>query len=234
MKTFLLLPLLAMLAFPDRIVQTPAPNESQVTVLSFKWSKTRQATDPSEPEKPMPARAVTQADKNFDRNVRVNDPAGTRDPNADTLDARGAALEKSVQSANNATGKPFDRFAYLVKIHNASKQVVEIVFWEYQFVDPANPANVTRRQFLCGVNIKPDKDKELQAFSLSGPANSVSAGSLANASGSPFQENVLINRVEFADGKSWTRKDWNAGEIKAAYQRAMATSWSPNEMCRGL
>jgi hypothetical protein len=37
------------------------------------------------------------------------------------------------------------------------------VFWEYQFTDPANPGNVTRRQFLCGVNLKPDKEKELQA-----------------------------------------------------------------------
>jgi hypothetical protein len=44
----------------------------------------------------------------------------------------------------------------------------------------------------------------------------------------------VINRVEFADGKSWTRKDWNAGEIKAGYQRAMATPWSSNEVCRGL
>jgi len=44
----------------------------------------------------------------------------------------------------------------------------------------------------------------------------------------------LSFRVEFADGKSWMRKDWNAGEIKTAYQRAMATPWAPNEMCRAL
>ncbi|MGQ0760935.1 MAG: hypothetical protein ACT4OT_02780 [Acidobacteriota bacterium] len=49
-----------------------------------------------------------------------------------------------------------------------------------------------------------------------------------------LQEKVIINRVEFADGKSWMRKDWNANEIKAAYQRAMATPWSPTEMCRAL
>jgi len=68
---------------------------------------------------------------------------------------------------------------------------------------------------------------------LSGPAAAVNAASLATAA-SPFQEKVVINRVEFADGKSWMRKDWNAGEIKTAYQRAMATPWSPNEMCRAL
>ena len=176
---------------------------------------------------------MTQADKNYDRNLRINDPAGTRDPNADTLDARGAALEKSVRDSEKSQPKPVDSFTYLAKIHNTSKQVVEIVFWEYQFVDPANPGNVTRRQFLCGVNLKPDKDKEILGASLSGPTDAVSAASLAT-SGSPFQEKVVINRVEFADGKSWTRKDWNAGEIKTAYQRAMATPWAPNEMCRAL
>ena len=108
-----------------------------------------------------------------------------------------------------------------------------MIFWEYQFVDKANPTIVTRRQFLCGVNIKPDKDKELQASSLSGPTDAVNAASLGTTS-NPLQEKIIINRVEFADGKSWMRKDWNAGEIKTSYQKAMATPWSPNEMCRAL
>ena len=126
--------------------------------------------------------------------------------------------------------KTVDGFAYQVKLHNTGKQTVEVVFWEYQFIDATNPGNVTRRQFLCGVKIKPDKDKELQAFEMSGPGDTVSAASPTTS----LQEKVVINRVEFADGKSWMRKDWNANEIKAAYQRAMATPWSPNEMCRAL
>ncbi len=230
----LLLPLLTILAFPDRVMQTPTPDGSQIEVLSFKWSRSRQTFAPPADDRPMPARALTQADKNLERNARINDPAGKRDPNADTLDARAAALEKSVRDAQQAESKTVDAFAYQAKIHNAGKQAIEIVFWEYQFIEAANPGNVTRRQFLCGINLKPDKDKELQASSLAGPPNTISAGSLANKSDSPFQERVIINRVEFADGKSWMRKDWNAGEIKAAYQRAMATPWSPNEMCRAL
>lgn len=63
-----------------------------------------------------------------------------------------------------------------------------------------------------------------------GPGETVSAAGPATS----LQEKVVINRVEFADGKSWMRKDWNANEVKAAYQRAMATPWSPNEMCRAL
>lgn len=233
MKTFLLLPLLAMLAFPDHIAQTPPADGSQITVISFKWSRTRQTMDNAAGENPLPAAAVTQADKNFDKNSRINDPAGVRDPKADTVDTRGAELEKNARAAQKAGTKTVDAFAYQAKIRNVSKQAVEIVFWEYQFADQANPTNVSRRQFICGVNIKPDKEKELQAFSLSGPTDSISATS-TESSASPFQEKVIINRVEFSDGKSWTRKDWNANEIKTAYQRAMATPWSKDEMCRSL
>lgn len=233
MKTFLLVPLFAMLSLPVQDPPTPPVDGSQVAVVGFKWSKSHQTSQTPSDDKPLPARAVTQDDKNLERNTRINDPAGKRDPNADTLDARGVALEKSVRDAQGA-GKTVDAFAYQAKIHNFSKQVIEIVFWEYQFIDAASPGNATRRQFICGINLKPDKEKDLQASSAAGPPNTVSAATLANKSDTLFQEKVIINRVEFADGKSWMRKDWNAGEIKAAYQRAMATPWSPNEMCRAL
>ncbi len=143
-------------------------------------------------------------------------------------------MEKIVVESRTPKGKDVDAFEYLVKVQNSSKKAVEILFWEYQFTDPANPANVTRRQFLCGVNIKPNKEKELQAFSLGGPSDVISVGNLANASGNAFQEKAVINRVEYEDGSIWQRKDWNAAEIKLTYQRAVATPWNPGEMCRGL
>ncbi len=143
-------------------------------------------------------------------------------------------MEKIVQESRTPKTKSVDNFEYLVKVHNESKKVIEILFWEYQFIDRSNPANVTRRQFLCGVNIKPDKEKELQTFSLSGPSDVISVGKLANASDNVFQEMVVINRVEYNDGSTWQRKDWNPNEIKATYQRAVATPWNPGEVCRGL
>ena len=236
MKTLLLWPLLLMFVLP---VQNPtAPQEvSSVAVLAFKWSRTRQKVTPPDPAANAPAapvRAVITANKNLERNARINDPAGKRDPNEDTLDGRSAALEKAVQESRTPKAEPIDGFEYRARVQNGSKKVVEVLFWEYQFVDPSNPANVTRRQFLCVVNIKPDKQKELQAFGVSGPGEVISAGSLANQAGNVFQEKVLINRVEYADESIWQRKDWNAAEIKLTYQRAMATPWNAGEMCRGL
>jgi hypothetical protein len=138
-----------------------------------------------------------------------------------------------VQESRAPKPKPVDGFAYRAKVQNTSTKAVEIVFWEYQFKETANPTSVVRRQFLCGVNIKPDKEKELQAFSLSGPSDVISVSSLANKSGNVFEEKVVINRIEYADGSIWQRKDWNFAEVKLTFARAVATPWG-SEMCRNL
>ncbi|MBD0327368.1 MAG: hypothetical protein ICV68_13105, partial [Pyrinomonadaceae bacterium] len=157
-----------------------------------------------------------------------------REPSADTIDGRSAALDKSVQEARAPKPKPVDGYAYRAKIRNTSTKVVEVVFWEYTFKEIANPATVVRRQFLCGVNIKPDKEKELQAFSLLGPSDVISVGSLSNKTGDNlFEETVVINRVEYADGSIWQRRDWNFAEVKLGIARAIGTPWG-TEMCRGL
>ena len=231
MKTLLLLPLLLVLLTSGQ--NPPASNDaSQVVVLSYKWSKTRQTIESDSSAPAAPAAAMTAADKNFERNRRANAPVGEKDPREDTIDGRSAALERSVQKSRTDP-KPIDGYAYRTKIQNASNKVIEVVFWEYQFKESANPSALSRRQFLCGVNIKPAKEKELVAFSASRPSDVISVDGLANKSGNLFQENVVINRVEYADGSIWQRKDWNFAEIRLSYKRAISTPWGA-EMCRGL
>jgi hypothetical protein len=230
MKTLLLLPLLLMLVPPG---QQPATGQesSPVTVLAFKWSKSRQTIEKAD-SGIIPAPAMIAANKNHERQRRGNAPAGERDPNLDTIDGRSAALERSVQESRSPKSV-VDGFAYRAKVQNASQKVIEVLFWEYQFIDSANPTIVARRQFLCGVNLKAGKEKELKAFSVSGPSDVVSVGSLANKSGSPFQERVVINGIEYADGTIWQRQDWNFGEVRLSVSHALQGPWAP-DMCKGL
>ena len=240
MKTILLLTILLMVIPQGRGPQQGSPagvvvpaisNEGQpVAVLSFKWFKDRQSIAPTDTSS-APAAAMIPQNKNFERNRRANTSPGERDPNLDTIDGRSAAMEKSVQESR--TPKPADGFAYRAKVHNASTKPIDIIFWEYQFKESATATPLLRRQFLCGVAIKPEKDRELQAFSLSGPQDVISVDILAKKPGSPGTEQVVINRVEFADGSIWQRKDWSFGEVRLSYARAVATPWG-TEMCRGL
>jgi len=228
MKTLSLVLLLLTLLIPFQ-VSTPSP----LTVSSFKWSRARRTVETSEADGTPPARAMIPQNRNFARNARVNDPQGARDPNADTLDGRSAAMEKSVAESRAPKTAPMDGFAYRIKVQNTEKRIVEIVFWEYQFHDPANPDLVARRQFLCGVNIPAGKGKELEGFSLSGPSDVVDVKTLADNSAKPFQENVLINRVEYSDGAVWQRKGWSLAEVKASYDRVLREPWLPG-MCKSL
>jgi hypothetical protein len=227
MRTLLLIPLLLIIS---PAIQNPS-NDSAVNVLSFKYFKSRQVPEQLDSGSGAPAAAMIPANKNFERNRRANTSPGERDPNLDTIDGRSAALDRSVQESRAA--KPVDGFAYRVKVQNASPAVVEILFWEYLFIDATDPTIVSRRQFLCGVNIKPGKEKDVQAFSLAGPGDVVSAGTLAKKADGLFKENAVINRVEYSDGKIWQRKGWNLTDVKLGYERALRTPWG-SEMCRGL
>ncbi|HEV8427059.1 MAG TPA: hypothetical protein VGQ41_04050 [Pyrinomonadaceae bacterium] len=229
MKTLLLLSL-----FPGLLilVQTPVntSSDSPLTVNNFKWSRARRTIEGPEAEGNAPARAMIPQNRNFARNARINDPQGVRDPNADTLDGRSAAMEKSIAESRSPKAKPMEGYAYRIKVQNASTKVVEIVFWEYQFQDPANPDLLARRQFLCGVNIPARKGKDLEGFSLSGPSDVVNVKTLDSGG---FKENVLINRVEYSDGTIWQRKAWNLAEVKGSYDRVLREPWLPG-MCKAL
>jgi hypothetical protein len=228
MKTTLLLLVLLMLV-PQSQGPAVTHDGNPVTVLSFKWTKDRQQLAQSD-EAMTPAAAMIPQNKNFEKNRRANTSPGERDPNLDTIDGRSAALEKAVQESRAA--KPVDGFAYRAKIHNASPKLIEVIFWEYQFSD-SDGTNLTRRQFLCGVSIKPEKDRELQAFILNGPHDVISVATLAKKTANAAAEKVVINRVEYADGSIWQRQNWNFGEIRSSYARAMATPWVQG-MCKGL
>lgn len=225
----LLLLILAVLFLPSPQSQ----QGSSLIVVTYKWTRTRQVMEKTDTPNTAPAAAMIPQNKNFQRNVRVNEPVGTRDPNLDTTDGRSATMEKNVQESRIPQAKPVDAFAYKIKVKNPTTQAADIVFWEYQFIERANPQSITRRQFLCAANITPGKEKEIQAFSLSGPSDVVSVNTLASNAAQPFDEKVLINRVEFTDGSIWQRPDWNFDEIRMSYRRAIATPWA-KEMCRGL
>ena len=229
MKTLVLLPVLLFIVVPFQ--KPESTGDSQVAVLGQKWGKERLSVEQAE-SAVTPAAARIPENRIWERSKRVNAQPGERDPNQDTIDARSAALERSVQQARMPG--PIDGYAYRIKLKNLSAKIIDVLFWEYQFREGVGSEYLSRRQFLCGVSIKPDKEKELKGFSLSGPSDVVSVGSLATKdSQKAFRETIVINRVEFADGTIWQRKDWKFEEIRFTYARALKSPWAP-DMCKGL
>lgn len=235
MKVFLFMSILMLLIPQNQYGQeTGKFEDSSVEVLSSKWSKFRQKMEKQDNSAPVPPQpAVTRTNKNFERNRRINDPVGAPDPNSETVDGRSAALEKTVQESRSPKSNSVDGYLYQSKIRNAGTNTIEVLFWEYQFKERANPTNILSRQFLCGVKVKPKKEKDLTIFSTASPGDLVNADSLDAKAESPFEERILINRVEYADGTIWQRKDWSYTKMKPFITRALETPWEP-ETCRSL
>jgi hypothetical protein len=234
MRSLLLLPLFfTAIAVAQNQPLLVSQESADLKILSYRWSKTRRMTGKvnfNDPPPPAPS-LTTSAARHAQKADRLNDNGGPRDPPLESMDGRSAILEKIVRESRSQPQKTLEGYSYTLKLKNESARQIEVVFWEYQFID-GDTSNLTRRQFLCGLNLKPGKEKELVAFSLSGPSKVVSAESLAGMNAKPPLERVLVNRLEYSDGTIWQRKDWSFAEIRLGYKNAMATPWT--EMCRGL
>jgi hypothetical protein len=205
--------------------------ENPTVIVSFKWTPVRRIPKREEVPNMAPPPEMTAGHKNGARIARINNPQ-IPDPNEQTIDGRSAAIEKIVQESRVANPKPIDGFLYETRLRNVGTKQIDIVFWEYQFIDESNTV-VTRHQFLCGVKVKPAKEKDLSVFSLLRPRDVVNAAGAGDKTLTAVHERVLLNRVEYADGSIWQRRDWNFSEIKMSYKRAIETPWE-GEMCRGL
>lgn len=207
--------------------------ESSVLVTAFKWFRSKQTVEKLDHAGSSTAATMLKPERNFERNTRINEPRGARDPRADTTDGRAEALEAIVQESRTPSSKPVEGFAYRAKIKNNGTKTIEVIFWEYKSIDKSDSSKISRRQFLCSVKVKPGKGTELKAFSLLSPSDAISVEALGKADADAFVEKALINRVEYADGSIWQRKDWNFSEIREGYERAVGVIWG-SEMCRGI
>lgn len=205
--------------------------DNSVTIVSCKWSQVRRIPKKEEVPNMAPPPEMTAGNKNGARIARINNPQ-IPDPNEQTIDGRSAAIEKIVQESRIANPKPIDGFLYETRVRNGATKQIEIIFWEYQFIDQMNTV-VARHQFLCGVKIKANKEKDLSVFSLLRPSDVVNATTAGDRSPAAYHERVLINRIEYSDGSISQRRAWNFAEIKLSYKRAIETPWE-GEMCRGL
>src|SRR5215213_2362984 len=122
MKVLLLLSLLLSLLIPFQSQTATTEAGLPMEVTSYKWSRARRTPLVPEPEGNTPVRAVIPQNKIFARNARVNDPAGARDPNSDTLDGRSAALDKAIAESRAPQAQPVDGFAYRIKVKNVTKK----------------------------------------------------------------------------------------------------------------
>ena len=224
---------MAILIFGSFCFTQEQTDESILSVLDSKWERVRVAGQKIDNNAVAPVRGLSPSDKYYQRASRENQPKGVPDPSEQTTDGRAAALERSVQEARMAKSDDVNGFRYSASFRNNSDRKIEVLFWEYRFKEFANPSNVIRRQFLCAVKAKPGEKFDLSATSTLGPSEMISADSLKDPSAKLFDEKILLNRVEFADGAILQRRDWKMAEVKASVEKVIAAPWG-KDVCKML
>lgn len=227
MKLLLFVSILVLIDSTICVAQDPLP------VLNSNWERVTRKANEVDAATVSPTRAILPEDKYFQRKAREQRTDGPLDPNTESMDARSAKMDRVIQETRTPKAEDVTGYVYTTQLRNDIGKKVKIIFWEYRFTEIANPSNVVRRQFLCGVDLKKGDKIDLSVFSTLGPSNSINTESLAKSPGKLFNEQVQINRIELADDSVLQRNDWKYAEVRAAVERVTSTPWG-KEMCRVL
>lgn len=173
------------------------PEEADLTVVKFSWSKYRQNSDLIHgADDPGPSMNEPVSLKQPERK---NEPAEVK--NRRDIQERRAELANAERNANNSTPRRQDYYAMRLEIKNVGQNTTKSIVWEYQ---PAvQTADVEARQYICKVKAKPNENKVFELMSPAAPVKVVSADRKAQ------EGKVVINRIEYADGTVWKRKGWS-------------------------
>lgn len=182
---------------PAFVNKVAAQDKAQIEVIKFNWNK----YDPPKAEE------TTEEEENpsiFKRLNRTN-------PNEEkSVEQRSEDLKKAERDAvrNSSTGSK-QLFLYELKIKNLDGKNIRSFIWEYRDSKEIAPQNASTRHFLCAEKIKAGDTKTLRIFSSLPPLNIVDAATVKNKSVTNYALNIVINRIEYADGTFWQKSEWN-------------------------
>lgn len=175
-----------------------AQDTSPLSVISFGWSRYVTALD-AEPEW---RSGVPTRQQQIDDRERQTVERGYGDL------MRSRDLRKVEREALRSSVKDGGLFTYRVRVHNTDTKTVKNIYWEYVILEFQNRQNQSSRQFFCAAKINANRSASLHAISASMPrTNAISAKALADPKNA-FEEKVVINRIEYADGSLWQRDGW--------------------------
>lgn len=97
-------------------------------------------------------------------------------------------------------------YMYKVRVkNNKGSKAIVAVKWTYVFLDPITRKELLRHSFDSKTKIEPGKEKELFVYTDAAPPSVVNARAKAEK-GKEWLEEVIIERVEYADRTSWEKK----------------------------
>ncbi len=109
----------------------------------------------------------------------------------------------TVQKVQFSSVMIYRGYLYRAKVRHTGRKKISAVEWEYLFTDPLEGKIVARHHFYTKFKMSPGTEKKLDAFDTRPPTRTINAKSVENNPEQPFTEQVIIRRIEYADGTVW-------------------------------
>ena len=170
---------------------------TDLTVLEHSWHKDfvgqRADTNPLQPNEDLIRQTRAEKQVIRDRDYRL--------PNQTT------EIPMPVPGPRPIPSDPKAREVYIYKVtvkNNGAKRI-KAVDWEYQFLHPETQEVVGSRRITSRVKLSPHKTEVLKAQLFQQPTHIVWADQLGKKYRDQFKEQVIIHRIDYADGSTWQR-----------------------------
>ena len=140
---------------------------------------------------------------------------GTAPPARDIRQVREAPDEQQARALHRVEGNPTPseagaarssrpyKYKYEITVRNTDARAVAAFYWAAETPQTPQPGQSSSRQFFCATNVNPGESREFKAESLERLTKAVGPSRMKGATGQ-----VVINRVEYADGSVWQRPGW--------------------------
>lgn len=182
--------------------QTPGPATADagagVSVVGKSWK--REVRNPAMEDDPLSAnddhRNWVLAQKETMRQNRVRGRQGGQDMLPPVTET---------SSGIKSVGGDIVMYVYRVKFNNGGAKAIQVLEWEYIFLDPATQAEAGRHSYSHKVKLRPGKTTELYGVSTSPPTRVVDASKPDKPEPGRYAERVRITRIEYDDGTVWKR-----------------------------
>ena len=95
-------------------------------------------------------------------------------------------------------------YVYELKVRNTGRREIRTLTWEYVFFEPGTAREVGRLRFVNKVDMRPGTTKHLVVRSKASPTGTLDATKAGKNARDQYSEQVVIRRIEYADGSVWS------------------------------
>ncbi|HEX8491251.1 MAG TPA: hypothetical protein VF658_00270 [Pyrinomonadaceae bacterium] len=182
---------------------TGANNPSDLQVVKISWKRDTRPAREAYPkdEKRLEEKLPDVTEKRTKRSSRPDRKEQT------TVYDRASRASQEVEDLWPENVPLVDGYLYQMTVRNTGRKEIKAVHWQYIFTDSLDPNIVTRHQFQSRAKISPGKEIKLSRFAVTPPSQVVNAKAIEIDLKQQYSEQVLITRIEYADGSAWEHSD---------------------------